>query len=916
MRQASDVVEQLASDKATGLSAAECAVRLEHYGLNQLEGAEPISTWRKGLAQFREPLVMLLLLATIISVVAWLVDGDGSFPVDAVVIVVIVIANAAIGLWQERRAEQAVAALQTMTETHCRVVRDGADRSIASTHLVPGDIIVLGEGDAVGADARLIEAASLSVEEAPLTGESHPVIKQVLPLASVPLGDRTNMVFNGTAIAAGRGLGVVVATGMHTEMGHIATLLDEQPPQRTPLQREIDHISKVLGVVVAGIAVIVMAAILLTSDISNSSDFIRVLLVGVSLAVAAVPEGLPAILSVVLALGVQRMVAENAVVKKLSSVETLGSTDVICTDKTGTLTRNEMTITTVVAPSGSVDLTGIGYDTIGYAHVDGAEVSNGPLFDEVRLILGGGSLSNDADLHTTEEGNWVVVGDPTEAAFLVAEEKLGLGDARRQRFERVDEIPFTSDRKMMTTLNADRDGSGSVVVTKGAPEVLMERCVSERRAGAIHELTPTRRTELQAEVDRLARAALRTMAVAYRPSHSVDGPLEGSIEHDLVLLGIVGIIDPPRPEAKTAISEAHRAGVRVILITGDHPLTAERIAKDLGISEPGTTGHTGIQLDELGEDEFDLAVRNASTFSRVAPEHKLRIITALQDQGNVVAMTGDGVNDAPALRRADTGVAMGVTGTEVSKEAADMILGDDNFATIVIGVREGRAIFANISKFLRYLLSSNAGEVLAMFLGIVGAGLIGLSEVDTELAVPLLATQILWINLLTDTGLALALGVDPTIDDAMARPPRRLTDRVIDRRMLTTILLTGVVLATAGLIAFDLELTGGLLGGSGDITSARTHVFTTLVLGNVFSAFNSRSDSASAFRQPFANRWLWLAAGTAVALQVAVVHVGQLNTVFDTVPLSATDWLICVGLASFVLWADEARKLIVRFRTR
>ena len=855
---------------------------------------------------------------TVISLVAWLLEDGDSFPVDAAVIIVIVIANAAIGLWQEHRAELAVAALQSMTTTQSRVVRGGATVEVPSRDLVPGDLLLLSEGDAVGADARLIQTAALAVAEAPLTGESEPVSKQTDPLGSLPVGDRTNMVFNGTAVTSGRGVAIVTSTGMRTEMGHIAALLDEQEQQPTPLQREIERVGKLLGIGVTVLTVVVVAAIVLTSDISELADGIDALLVGVSLAVAAVPEGLPAILSVVLALGVQRMAATNAIVKKLHSVETLGSASVICTDKTGTLTKNEMTITTVVTASGIVDITGVGYAPVGEATVSGEVLSDGVLLDEVRATIGAGSLANDADLQLTDDGSWAIVGDPTEAAFLVAEQKLGLADLRQERFVRVDEIPFSSDRKMMTTLNTDTASSDDdlVAVTKGAPDVLLERCANERRGEAVVPLSPERLVQIQAAVERLASDALRTLAVAYRPVDAERDPSDLSVEQELTLLGVVGMIDPPRPEASTATAEAHRAGVRVVMITGDHPGTARRIAADLGVSELGSPPVTGVALDALSNDEFDRVVRETSVFSRVAPHHKLRIVERLQNQGAIVAMTGDGVNDAPALRRADIGVAMGITGTEVSKEAADMILADDNFATLVKGVSEGRSIFANISKFLRYLLASNAGEVLVMFIGILGASVIGLTDVDAGLAVPLLATQILWINLLTDTFLALALGVDPAVDDPMSRPPRRLTDRVIDTSMMVTIALTGIVLAAAGLVALDLELAGGLLGGSGDITSARTQVFTTLVFGNVFAAFNSRSQIQSAFVHPFSNTLLWVAAASTVALQVAVVHISPLRSAFSTSSLSASQWGTCVILASAVLWAEEIRKLVARRRNR
>ena len=550
----------------------------------------------------------------------------------------------------------------------------------------------------MGADARLVQSASLSIAEAPLTGESESVFKQVEPLGPVSIGDRTNMIFNGTAVTAGRGVALVTSTGMDTEMGHIARLLDEQEVPRTPLQKEIAWVGKTLGIGVSVLTAVVVLAIVVTSDVSGLTEFVDALLVGVSLAVAAVPEGLPAILSVVLALGVQRMASTNAVVKKLPSVETLGSASVICTDKTGTLTRNEMTITNVVTASGKAQLTGIGYTPVGEVVVDGRPLEDDALLVEIQEVVGAGSLANDADLRMDADGSWTIIGDPTEAAFLVAEQKLGVVELRTRRFARVDEIPFTSERKMMTTLNTDNEANSSdlVVIAKGAPDVLLERCVSERRAGEVIELSSARRQEIQSDVEELAGKALRTLAVAYRPVRQTGRPADDSVEHELTLLGVVGIIDPPRPEAAVAIGEAHRAGIRVVMITGDHPRTAERIGQQLGVIGVGEKGLTGAEVSALTDSGFEQAVQHTSVFARVAPEHKLMIVERLQDQGAVVAMTGDGVNDAPALRRADIGVAMGITGTEVSKEAADMILADDNFASLVKGVSEGRAIFANI----------------------------------------------------------------------------------------------------------------------------------------------------------------------------------------------------------------------------
>jgi Ca2+-transporting ATPase len=913
---AAEVARSLGVDPASGLSSTEAAERLARAGPNRLDPAAQVPTWRKLLAQFADPLIYLLLAAIAISVVAWALEGAQGVPFEAIVIAVIVVANAVLGFVQERKAEQAVAALQRMAAPTATLLRDGRQGRIPAAEIVPGDVLVLGDGDAVGADGRLVQAASLSVAESSLTGESEPVLKDSATLpAPAPLGDRTNMVFSGTAVTRGRGKAVVTATGMGTEMGRIAALLGRTEEERTPLQREVDLVGRMLGIAVIGIAVVVVAAILVTSDIQQPSDLVQVLLLGVSLAVAAVPEGLPAVLSVVLALGVQRMAAKHAIVKKLSSVETLGSASVICSDKTGTLTRNEMTIQRVVTRSGEVAVTGIGYRPEGDLRADGHPLSDGPLLEEVRAVLGGGSLANDAVLGE-QDGQWMIQGDPTDAAFLVAERKLGITEQRRARFERVGEVPFTSERKLMTSIEVDAARQGRIaVVTKGAPDVLLARCTHERVGEAEEALTEARRAEILAVVDGLA---LRTLAVAYRPLKATEPPAaEESLEQELVFAGVVGIIDPPRPEAAAAIAEAHGAGLRVIMITGDHPRTAARIAADLGIAEPQESRDrvpalSGLELDALDDQGFAERVRVVSVYARVAPEHKLRIVDALQADGNIVAMTGDGVNDAPALKSADIGVAMGVTGTDVTKEAAKMILADDNFATIVAAVREGRAIFANIRKFLRYLLSSNIGEVLTMFLGVVGASLIGLDTAGGGVVAPLLATQILWINLLTDTGPALAMGVDPPPGDVMRHPPRKLTDRVIDRQMQLGVVFVGLVMALVTLATIDLELPGGLVEGSADLVEARTAGFTVLVLAQLFNCFNSRSERVSAFRGLFTNRWLWAAIALSLALQLLVVHVPLLNQAFGTTPLSAGDWARCFALASTVLWADELKKLIAR----
>ena len=916
---AAAVARALGADLERGLSAAEAERRLAEQGRNELRGAPPQPTWRRLLAHFQDPLIYLLLAAIVIALAAWFLEGRAGWPVDALVIAVVVLLNGALGFMQEAKARDAVAALARMTEATSAVLRDGQPLRVPSAELVRGDLLLLGEGDAVGADARLLDATVLRVQEASLTGESEAVLKDAATLrAAVPLSDRLNMVFKGTAVAQGSARAVVTATAMATEMGAIATLLEATADEPTPLAKEVARIGRMLGIAVVIIAVVVMGTLFALSDIRSASDVTRVLLLGVSLAVAAVPEGLPAILSVVLALGVQRMARHNAIVKHLSSVETLGSASVICSDKTGTLTRSEMTIERVMTLSGATNVTGVGYAPEGQVEHQGAPLESGPLHAEQVVVLGGGSLAGNADLRQAAGGGWEIHGDPTEAAFLVAERKLGVTERRQQRFERVAEIPFTSERKMMSSIERDHEhGDALVIVTKGAPDVLLQRCTQARVGMDVVALDDALRARILADVDSLTDAALRTLAVAYRPlGAGEDAQGNDAMERELIFVGTVGIIDPPRPEAALAIKEARGAGIRVIMITGDHPRTAARIAADLGITEAGATALSGIELDALDDAAFKDAVRKTSVYARVAPAHKLRIVAALQADGQTVAMTGDGVNDAPALKAADIGVAMGITGTEVTKEAAKMILADDNFATIVQAVREGRGIFDNIRKFLRYLLSSNMGEVLTVFLGVVGAGILGLTGSDAAaghaVVLPLLATQILWINLVTDSGPALAMGVDPSSGDVMARPPRRRDERVIDARMWSGVIQVGAVMALATLLTIDLYLPGGLIEGTHTLDNARTAGFTVLVLAQLFNCFNARSDRRSAFASLFVNRWLWGSIALAVLLQVAVVHLAFLNVAFGTVPLSLEQWALCTAMASAVLWTSELRKLAVR----
>lgn len=976
------VAASLGVDPNTGLSQAEAERRLAQYGPNELASAPPVPKWKKFLAQFKDPLVYLLLAATGISLIAWFIEkanaapgaeGGEILPFDAIVIVLILIVNAVLGYIQESKAEEAVEALSQMTAPQTNVLRDGKIARINTVDVVPGDMVVLGEGDSIPADGRLLAAASLRVAEASLTGESVPVGKNVDTLAEAKaLGDRANMVFNGTSVTQGTGRAIVTSTGMRTQVGKIADLLQATDDDDSPLQKEMNYVSKILGIAVCIIAAVVLVALALTEGFNDIHDVIDSLLLSVSLAVAAVPEGLAAILTVVLALGVRRMAEHHAIVKKLHSVETLGSASVICSDKTGTLTRNEMTVERVVTPSGEVQLTGTGYAPEGrmVAISDAGLTSTpSPAQEAAQLeavaTLAVGALANDGELReNTGAGDgsaasditWEAVGDPTEVSLIVAARKVK-ADRKYANYTRIGEIPFTSDRKRMAVVAQDNADAGRLTVfAKGAPDVLLGYCSRIAVNGAVRPMMQGDRQQILAAVERLSAEAYRTLGQAYRPlgtaslaavpgvrinaaGHVADIADQSDVlESDLIWVGMVGIIDPPRTEVRDSVAEAHRAGIRTVMITGDHPLTAARIASDLGIIETDGDGSsvgsadlsskvlTGVQLDELPDEQaFDKATREISVYARVAPEHKLKIVESLQRQGNIVAMTGDGVNDAPAVKTADIGVAMGITGTEVTKQSAKMILADDNFSTIVEAVREGRGIFDNIRKFLRYLLSSNVGEVFTVFGGVMLAGFLGITQPGSQgVTVPLLATQLLWINLLTDAAPALAMGVDPSTDDVMARKPRKLTDRVIDGQMWGDIIFIGLIMAAVTLIGMDMHLAGGLftdrsvdaVGHDAQMTEARTMGFTILVFAQMLNALCSRSHDQSVFVGLFANKWLWGAIALSTLLQVAVIYVPFLNTAFGTMPLSAGAWVECLGLAMVVLVASELRKCVLRMMSK
>ncbi len=924
-----EVLAAFATEAHHGLSKAEARARLEKYGKNELTPEKPVPAWTKFLAQFKNVLVILLLIATAISTVLWLYERESALPYEAMAIFAVVLLNAIMGYIQQSRAEEAVAALRQMSAAHANVIRDGERQSIPATELVPGDIILIEEGDTIPADARLIQETALQTAEAALTGESMPVSKDTLPITQeVGLGDRDNMIFSGTAATYGRGRAVVVATGMQTQMGRIAGMLKQAPEETTPLQKELDKVGKLLGLIVVVIAVVMIATIILVEDVHGFSGIFDVLILGVALAVAAVPEGLPAVVTAVLAIGVQRMAKRNAIVRHLAAVETLGSANVIASDKTGTLTKNEMTVRVVVTASGRVSLGGTGYEPEGEVRLDkgspthrnGGGTIDGNLRYELVRALAAADRANNAVLQE-RDGRWMVQGDPTEGALIVAARKAGLeAEALDARFARVAEVPFSSERKLMSTIHTDAERQERLLVfTKGAPDVLLARCSKELVGEEMKPLTAERRAEILQANEELAGDALRTLGVALRslPKDAFDHEeVDERVEQELVFLGLIGMIDPPREEAKNAVARAKVAGIRPIMITGDHPKTAAVIATELGIVENGRAV-TGAELEKMPEELLDRTVQEVSVYARVNPEHKLRIVQALRRDGATVAMTGDGVNDAPALKTADIGVAMGITGTDVSKEAADMVLADDNFATIVAAVEEGRAIFSNIRKFLRYLLSSNIGEVMTMFFGVLLAGVIGLTpEGAGAVVLPLFATQILWINLVTDGAPALALGVDPADKGLMNVPPRSRDEGVITRRMWFGIFFIGAIMAIGTLGVLDASLPGGLIEGTGNMRYGQTMAFTTLMLFQIFNVFNARSDERSAFAGLFSNKLLWGAVLLSLALQVAVIYTPFLQQTFSTVRLSFGDWLRCAAVASSVLWLRELGKLVRRVKVR
>jgi len=880
-----------------GLGDSQVATRTAQFGRNELAEAARTPTWKRILAQFSDLLILILIAA---AIVAYAVSGEVKTPA---VVLIVVLFNAVIGFVQENRAEKSLDALKKMLVIQTRARRNGQLVNLPAGELVPGDVVMIEAGDRVPADGRLLFANSLEIEEAALTGESQPSTKNIdtIDLDAVSLGDRKNMVYMNTTVTRGRGELVVTATGMQTQIGRIAGLLRATETEKTPLQKQLDGLAHSLAKLAAGIVIAVFVIGLIRGD--SVSDL---LLTAVALAVASIPEGLPAVTAVTLALGVSKMAKHGAIVKRLASVETLGCTSVICSDKTGTLTLNQMTAVDLVLQLRSHRITGDGYDPTGtIEHLPTDEVA---ARDAAYAAM---ALCNDAVVRRGDSV-WELVGDPTEGAMVVLAAKAGTDiDAMRANHPRIAEVPFDSANKFMATVHEMVDGSGRPMITllvKGAPDVLVGRSTKVIDNRGVASPISAHLDDLRDHNERLASEGLRVLAVAQREltpeawsEFTADGGDPIELVGDLTLLALVGIVDPPRPEAKLAIADAHTAGMSVKMITGDHAATAKAIGKELGLRGEAVTG---ADLDRMDDDELARRIDDITVFARVAPEHKIRLVTALQRKGNVVAMTGDGVNDAPALKKADMGVAMGITGTEVTKEAATMVLTDDNFATIVEAVGRGRTIYDNIVKFVRFQLSTTLGFaalfLLAAIFGVAGGK-------------PFTAIAILWVNIIMDGPPAMALGLDRGGTDVMQRRPRPLSEKILTPSRWTAVAFAATVMAIGTLAV--LAFAPGAEPKAGLATVAGTMAFNTFVLFQFFNILNARSDTQTVFnRFTLTNRWLWLSLAVVALLQIGVTHVGPMQRLFDTTSISAVQWIVCIAVASSVLWLEEVRKAIVRRR--
>ena len=870
-----DTARELQVDVSSGLTKEEAEKRIEKYGHNRLEGGKEKSLIQMILEQLKDFLVIILMIAAVISIFL----GEA---LEGIIILAIVVLNTFLGVYQENKASNALKALKEMASPHAKVLRGGQIIEVPSSDVVPGDIAILEAGDYVPADLRLIESVNLKIDEAALTGESVPVEKDASAVLAedASLGDRINCGYMGTVITYGRGRGVITETGMQTQMGNIAGMLNDTPDESTPLQKKLDSLGKVLGIVCLAICVVIFLLGLL-----HGMELFDIFMTSVSLAVAAIPEGLTVVVTVVLAMGMQKMVKCNAIIKRLSAVETLGSTTVICSDKTGTLTQNKMTIQKLYDASGHYNVSGTGYSPEGEIT---DEAGNVPASFPDRLIEGA-LLCNDA---TYDPANQTIVGDPTEAAMVVLAYKHGMKKAEwESRYPRVQEIPFDSDRKLMSTFH--KIGDSITMYTKGAPDELLRRCTRIEEKGVVNPLTDAKREKILGVNQDMAQSALRVIGVAYRTMNEADPSPES--ENDLIFVGLVGMIDPPREEAKAAIDVCKTAGIQVKMITGDHKITASAIGAQLGIETDRTV--EGREINEMTDEQLRECVKTTNVFARVSPEHKVRLVDAVRANGNIAAMTGDGVNDAPSLKHADIGVAMGITGTDVSKEAADMILTDDNFASIVRAVAEGRTIYANIRKVVGFLLSCNIGEILVIFLAML-----------TNLPTPLVAIQLLSINLITDAFPAFALGMEKEEPGTMNRKPRDPSEPIVDKKMTVAVLIQSIALALGTLGSF---VYGLYVHDSLDV--ARTACFLTLVLGELLRAYSARSESTSVFKMKvFENSYLNKCVLVSVLFMIASIYVPFLNPVFSTVALSFDEIIMALVLAFLPMLGGEAAKLVTK----
>jgi P-type Ca2+ transporter type 2C len=886
-----EAAQALATDAASGLSPSEALDRLREHGPNELPEKPPASFLSLLVAQFRDFLVILLVGAAVVSVFLgeWL---------DAAVIILLVILNAVIGVVQESKADRALAALRKMAAPEARVIRGGSSVLVPARTLVPGDLVVLEAGSSVPADLRLTEAVNLQLQEASLTGESAPVEKDVVrPLkGETPVADQATMAWMGTTATCGRGRGLVTATGRATQIGLIAAMLEEEVDETTPLQRKLTEVGRWLG-----IAALAICSVVFVVGILGGRDILTMFLTSVSLAIAAVPEGLPAIVTVCLALGMREMVRRHALIRRLTAVETLGSATVICTDKTGTLTQNEMTAEVLWVDGGRF---------LELPRDERMELGDD---GSTRFLLEAGLLASDARWEPASGASAAhAIGDPTEVALVIAAAKAGLvREQEEARLPRIAEIPFDSDRKRMSTVHRVSPGPGAalaagpgpfVLFVKGAPDLLLDRCTRIRAGEADEPLDDPRRAAATAAGAQLASRALRVIGVAYRPLQVVPPPMSpADTETDLTFVGLVGMRDPARPEAAPAVDLAHRAGIRVIMATGDYAQTAAAIARDVGLLGPGGSVLSGPEIDVLDDEQLTRVLETTSVFARVSPQHKVRIVDCLRREGHVVGMTGDGVNDAPALKRADIGIAMGISGTDVTRETADMVLTDDNFASIISAVEQGRIIFSNIRKFVSFLLTCNVGEIGTIFV----ATLLGWP-------LPLTAIQLLWMNLLTDGAPALALGMEKEEPGIMGRPPRPTSRPIIDRSMAAGLVVQGITITTASLLAF---WTGWTVYGSEAV--ARTMAFVTLSLCQVLRAYTGRSERSSLFSiGVFSNRWMQYAALSSIALILVVLYVPGLDTVFNAVGLTAGQWARIGPLLLLPAVVEEITKAVLRAADR